>query len=79
MECKKEERRGGWRDLHHKELPSSYSSFSVRVTTLRGWRLGVRIAYTKIVISHKMLTGKTEGYRSLGGCSYKWEGIVTGT
>jgi len=26
--------------MHHKELPSSYSSFSIRVTTLRRLRLG---------------------------------------
>jgi len=40
VECKKEERTGGWGDLHHKELPSSYSSFSIRVTTLNSLRLG---------------------------------------
>lgn len=68
MECKKEERRGGWGDTHLKELPSSYSSFSIRVTTLRRLRLGGRIAYTKIVSSYKMLTRKTEGCRSLGRC-----------
>ena len=60
MECKKEERTGGWGDLHHKELPSSHSSFSIRVTTLKSLRLGGRIACTKIVSSYKMLTGKTE-------------------
>jgi len=77
VECKKEERTGGWGDLHHKELPSSYSSFSIRVTTLK-ISFGARIAYTRIVSSHKMLTGKTERYRSLGRCSYRWEGMVTG-
>jgi len=71
MECKNEERTGGWGDMHHKELPSSYSSFSIRATTIRRLRLGERIAYTKIVSSYKILTGKTEGCRLLGSCSYK--------
>lgn len=65
MECKEEERTGGWGDVHHKERPSSYSSFGIRVTMLKSLGLGGRIAYTRIVSSHKMLTGKTEGYTSL--------------
>jgi hypothetical protein len=56
VECKKEERTGGWGDLHRKELPSSYCSFGVRVTTSKSLRLGGRIAYTKILSSYKMLT-----------------------
>jgi hypothetical protein len=39
--------------------------------------LAGHIAYTEIVGLCKMLTGKTEGYRSLGKCSYTWEGMVT--
>ena len=78
MECTKEESTGGWGDLHNKELSSSYSSFSIRVTSLKSLSLGARVAYTWIVSSHKMLTGKTERYRSLGSCSYRWEGMVTG-
>jgi hypothetical protein len=55
VECKKEDRTGGWGDVHHKELPSSYFSFSIRVTMLKSLRMGGRIAYTKIVSSTKCL------------------------
>jgi hypothetical protein len=65
---------GGWRKLHNKELHNLYSSPSIiRVINSRGMRWAGHVAWMGEKRNvYRLLVGKSEGKRPLGGPRRRW-------
>jgi hypothetical protein len=72
---KREEVAGGWRRLHNEELHNLYLSPTIiRVINSRRMRWEGRIAcMEKMENAYKVLVGKPEEKRPLGGPRHRWE------